>query len=269
MSPQPENIQSPLESVPIKSVQPAAILRWLTMGWHDMRVAGRLSLFHGLLVTLISIAITALSLVYWQILPGAITGFVIIGPFLATGLYTLSFRIEQKRAVSMQDILHAWKLGGRCLFVLGLLLVLAGSAWVAFSLLMFHLFIDVEINHPLDFLRYVLTQDNGMFMLWTILGGLGSALAFAVTVGAMPLLVERNIDTPNAVLISVRAVGDNPVAMVLWAMTILLITGLSLATLMLGFIVLYPLLGHASWHAYRDLMDTESLPLHEEFSAHE
>jgi uncharacterized membrane protein len=200
-------------------------------------------------------------------LPGAVSGFVLVGPFLATGLYALSFRIENDRSTSIRDVIDAWRLASKCLFVVGILLVLAATAWVVFSVAMFHLFIDTRIDQPLDFLRHVLTQDDGTFMLWTILGGLGAALAFAVTVGALPLLVEREINTRDAVYASIRAVSQNPQTMVLWAMTIMFITGLSFITLMLGFILLYPLLGHASWHAYRDLIDADALPMRQEFPA--
>jgi uncharacterized membrane protein len=98
-------------------------------------------------------------------------------------------------------------------------------------------------------------------MLWTILGALGSALAFSVTVVTLPLIVDREIDMKRAILTSIKAVGDNPVTMLWWAMVIMFITGLSFLTGMLGFIVLYPLLGHASWHAYRDVVDASALPL--------
>jgi len=253
----------------IKSVPPQAVLRWLALGWRDLRRAGFPSLLHGIIVSVISIAAIALTFVYWQLLPGLMSGFVIVGPFLATGLYALSCRIEKNQPTSLQDAINAWRHGSRCLIFFGILLVLAASAWVLFSVAMFHLFIQVEINRPLDFFRYVLVQDNSQFILWTILGGLGSALAFAVTVCTLPLLVERDINTSDAIHASVRAVSENSLTMVIWALTILIIIGLSFITLMLGFIVLYPLLGHASWHVYRDLIDAESLNPRCEFPSDE
>ena len=92
-----------------------------------------------------------------------------------------------------------------------------------------------------------------------ILGGLGAALVFALTVVSVPLLVDRDVDTPTALMTSIRAVGENPVAMGWWAVFILVATGLSVITLMFGFIVLYPVMGHASWHVYRDLVDAAKL----------
>jgi uncharacterized membrane protein len=85
-------------------------------------------------------------------------------------------------------------------------------------------------------------------------------VTFAVTVVSVPLLVDRDVNTPLALATSVRAVAENPVPMTLWALLILLATGLSVATFMVGFIVLYPVLGHASWHVYKDIVDASQLP---------
>jgi uncharacterized membrane protein len=245
----------------IRQVTPQASLRWLAAGWNDFRRAGMPSLLHGLIVSLVSLGILTMTMLYWEILPGAVTGFVLIGPFLATGLYAMSRQLETNEATSLEAAVKAWQCSSGCVFRFGLLLLLAATAWVGFSIIMFHYFIPVTINNPLDFLIYAVTQTDLQFMLWTILGALGSALAFSVTVVTLPLIVDREIDMKRAILTSIKAVGDNPVTMLWWAMVIMFITGLSFLTGMLGFIVLYPLLGHASWHAYRDVVDASALPL--------
>jgi len=84
---------------------------------------------------------------------------------------------------------------------------------------------------------------------------------FAITVVSVPLLLDRDIDMLSAIATSVRAVGENPIAMALWATLIMLATAFSMATAMLGFIVTIPVIGHATWHAYRDVVDAETLPL--------
>ena len=249
------------EPPPVREVSSQAIIRWLTLGWQDMRKAGTPSLLHGVIVTILSLIIVDIAIFYWPLLPGSVSGFVLTGPFLATGLYALSQKIQQGEKPTLKDSIHAWRQGSRCLFVFSSLLVLAASAWVLFTYMMFYFFIDVTFAGPMDFLRYVLIQDDVRFMLWTILGGLGAAMAFALTVVSMPMLVDRDVNTKLAVMTSMRAVGQNPVPMFFWAMTIMFIIGLSFVTLMLGFIILYPLLGHASWHVYQDLVDASELPL--------
>ena len=128
------------------------------------------------------------------------------------------------------------------------------------SLFLFYFFVNVSIADPIDFLRYVLTQEDQLFALWTILGGLYAAVTFAITVVTMPLLADRDVNSWVALQTSIRTVSENPVTMVVWAMIIMALTAISFITGMLGFLVLYPLMGHASWHVYRELVDTSKLP---------
>jgi uncharacterized membrane protein len=93
-----------------------------------------------------------------------------------------------------------------------------------------------------------------------LLAGLVVALVFSLTVVAVPLLVDRDVNAKLALVTSLRTVSENPITMVGWALFLLLATTLSIATLMLGFLLLYPLMGHASWHAYRELVDVSRLP---------
>jgi uncharacterized membrane protein len=110
-------------------------------------------------------------------------------------------------------------------------------------------------------LRHViLSEGSNLFPVWITLGGIGAALVFAVTVVSAPLLLDRDVDMLSALVTSVRAVGQNPLAMALWATLIMIATGLSVATLMLGFVIAIPVIGHATWHAYRDVVDAAQLP---------
>jgi uncharacterized membrane protein len=244
---------------PIREVAPGFIKRWLRLGWRDFRQAGWPSLMHGLIVFGMSVIIVQIALLFWPLLPGAVSGFLVVGPVLATGLYALSQRLEHGRPARFRDAFAAWRQGSRCLLRFGLLLIFVASAWVAVSVVLFHFFVPVEIAGPVDFLRYVFAQDDRAFLLWTVLAGLVAAVTFAVTVVSVPMLVDRNVTTPLAIRTSARAVAANPVTMAAWALLILLIAGFSVVTLMLGFIVLYPVLGHASWHVYRDVVDASPL----------
>jgi len=236
-------------------------VRWLRLGWRDFRRAGWPSLMHGVIVVIMSLVIVEIALLFWPLLPGAVSGFLVVGPIIATGLYALSRQQEQGQPSSMQHVLYAWRCASRCLLRFGLLLVVVATAWVLLSVMLFHFFVDAEINGPMDFLRYVFQQDDGIFMLWTVLAGLVAAVTFAVTVVSVPLLVERDVNTPTALRTSVRAVAENPVTMAMWALFILVATAFSVATFMAGFIVIYPVLGHASWYAYRDIVDAKQLAL--------
>lgn len=246
-------------SLEIRQVAPDSIVRWLRLGWQDFRRAGWPSLMHGLIVTVMSIVIIQIALLFWPLLPGVVSGFLVVGPILATGLYALSRQQGRGQPSSLGDVFNAWRCGSRCLLRFGLLLVLIATLWVVLSMTLFYLFVQTDIDGPMDFLRYVFGQDDRIFMLWTLLAGLVAAVTFAITVVSVPLLVDREVTTPTALATSVRAVGENPLTMALWALLILVVTGFSLATFMVGFIVLYPVMGHASWHAYREVVDPGNL----------
>jgi len=250
----------PVDLPPVKEQPAHSALRWLRLGWQDMRRAGAPSLLHGVIVTLLSLAVIALTLLRWELVMIAASCFLIVGPFLATGLYALSRDLESHQAATFGSAIKAWRQASTCLFVFGLLLVLICCLWVALSLALFYLFVNVRIEGPLDFLRYVLNQHDALFALWSVLGGMVAAVVFSITVVSVPLLVDRNVNTWLAIRTSVCAVGHNPVPMLWWSLVILVATGLGFITLMFGFLVLYPVLGHASWHVYRDLVDARELP---------
>lgn len=242
----------------VRQVPVSRVIHWVAAGWRDLRLAGWPSLLHGLLVFVISILILQLGLFHWPILPAAVSAFLLVGPIMATGLYALSRRIEQGQRPGLADAVAAWRSGCRCLLPFGLLLVLASASWVLVTMLLFYLFVPVSIADPVQFLRYVVIQQPEHFLLWTVLGGLGAALCFGLTVVSVPLMLDREIPTRPAMQASIRAVGENPVTMAIWATLIVIATGLSVMTMMLGFIILYPLMGHASWHVYRDLIDGDT-----------
>lgn len=236
-------------------------LHWLARGWRDLRDIGWPSALHGLIVAAGGLAIVAATQAFLPLLPGAVSGFVLVGPILATGLYELSRVRQEGGRPSLAHALAAWRRGTRPLVGLGLLLLAAATAWVLLTGLLFAAFVRDAVDTPAAFLRYALvSQGQGLFLLWLVLGGLGSALVFAVTAVSVPLLLDRDVGLRTAVLASVRAVGDNPLAMGLWATLIMLATALCLASALLGFVVVIPVIGHATWHAYREVLDVESLP---------
>jgi uncharacterized membrane protein len=150
----------------------------------------------------------------------------------------------------------------------GALLALAATGWVVTSAALITLLAPVPILGPLDFVHHVvLAQDGWLFELWLALGGVMAAPLFASSVVSMPLLLDRRVTLMQAVLTSWQTVLANPLPMGLWAAIIMVFTLLGLGSLLLGLIAVIPMLGHASWHAYRDLVDASGLPLREPLSA--
>lgn len=257
-----------IDSPPVNELPPSVIMSWLCRGWQDAKRAGVASFMHGVLVTIACWIIAFFAYGDWQIAVAVFSALLLVGPIIATGLYALSRRLDDGVSVGIADVFLVWRKGGSCLIHFGLLLVGLALTWIVFSAIMFELFVNIEINTPLDFLRFVVNQGDVLFLLWTILCGLGASLVFAATVIAVPLLIDRDIPLPNALLISIHTVGHNPTTMAAWAMMLALLTGLSLVTAMLGFILLYPIMGHASWRLYRDLVNADDLPARTTINRH-
>ncbi len=248
----------------LPSVREIPVLRpfaWLADGWRDLRYSPGVSLLHGFLVTIGGLVIAALSFKWLPLLPGAFSGFVLVAPILATGLYEMSRCRERGKPGDMACALDAWRRGTRPLVWLGLGLAVAATAWVLVSAVLVALFVTAPITGAEAFLRHVvLSEGSNLCPVWVLMGGLGASLVFAATVVSAPLLLDRDLDLHAAIWTSIRVVGANPVAMALWATIIMVATALSMATMMLGFALTIPVIGHATWHAYRDTVDAGGLP---------
>ena len=255
----------PDPALPVVRVVP--VLRpfgWLASGWRDLAYAPRVSLLHGFMVALGGWVIAALALAWLPLLPGAFSGFVLVAPILATGLYEMSRCRERGKPGDMACAVDAWLRGTRPLVFMGLGLAMAATAWVLVSAVLVALFVKAPITGAEAFVRHVvLSEGTNLFPVWLLMGAAGASLVFAATVVSAPFLLDRDTDLLTAVWTSVRVVGANPLAMALWATLIMVATALSMATAMLGFVVAIPVIGHATWHAYRDTVDATRIPLRE------
>lgn len=248
--------------LPVRAIDVSRPAAWLRAGWTDFVRSPLAGLVHGAFVAVGGWVVVLVSLRYGWVAPGAFSGFVILGPILVTGLYEISRLQARGQAAGLREAAAAWRRGTAPLVWLGLLLAVLGTLWVLVSALLFTFFAPAPLRGPLEFLRYAfLEQSELLFAMWAVVGGMGVAVVFAVTAVSPPLLLGRRVGLRRAVLTSVRAVGENPMPMTLWAIVILVATSASIVTGMLGFLVTVPVLGHASWHAYRDLVDAESAPL--------
>ncbi|AOW13647.1 hypothetical protein LPB72_11715 [Hydrogenophaga crassostreae] len=229
-------------------------LHWLALGWADLRRNPVPGLIHGVLLAAFGALLLWAARDRFWLLAGAFSGFLIVAPILATGLYRVSRACSTGRCVGMREVVSLWRSGDRRLVVFGLLLGLAGTGWVLTSAGLITLWSTVPIAKPVDFLRHVvLVRELGLFEVWLLLGALLAAPVFASSVVALPMLVDTTVPVSMAVMTSWRAVADHPIPMTLWAVTIAVLMGLGMATALLGLIVLIPLIAHASWHAYCDL----------------
>jgi uncharacterized membrane protein len=247
-------------------------LEWLALAWHDMARCGWLSFAHGLVLTLVGWLILLVAHDRFWLLAGALSGFLVLAPILATSLYALSRALERGEAANLgvvQSTWFTWQRAHRnkwgndywCLVQFGALLALASTGWVITSAAFITLLAPVPIATPLDFIHHVVLAKNGvLFEAWLALGGVLAAPIFASTAIAVPLLLDRRVSLYRAVLLSWHVVLANPLPMALWAALIMGFTLLGMASGLLGLIAVVPMLGHASWHAYRALVDASTLP---------
>jgi uncharacterized membrane protein len=250
----------PVIAAPVRLLENRRALQWLALGWQDMARAPGPSLLHGVVFLLAGAAIAAVGWGRHDLLAGAFSGFLLVAPMLAAGLYEVSRRLARGEHPTVRDVLAVWVQGGGCMVRLGLLLALLGTLWVGLSLLIVSAAVGEGGGGVERFLRgFVLAPDPLPFALWLAAGGVFAALVFAIGAVSVPMLLDREVNMLTAVLTSVRAVGENPAAMGVWAALVMLLTLVGLAT-GVGLVVLVPLLGHATWHAYTDTVDAALLP---------
>ncbi len=256
---------------PCRTLAPGAPLAWVRRGWHDMWAAPRQSLAYGLLVVCASLALALVALRfggYWELL-SLVTGFILIAPVLAVGTYAISLQLERGERPSLRRCLREERraLGNLMVFALMLMVVFLVWARAASGI---HIFMPLaESPDWSDHLAF--------FGVGSTVGAVFSGLVFACAAFSLPMLVDRRTDSVTAVVTSVNAVLRNKPAMVVWAACIVVAVAPgfallfirhetlgALAWIMVALGVTLPLIGHATWHAYRETIDAAAWPSNEE-----
>lgn len=234
---------------------------WLAHGWNDLRAAPAVGLGYSALFTLAGFLVLVL-LWRWNlfelVLPLA-GGFLLLAPVLAVGLYETSRRIEAGERTSMALALTAWRRNVGQVALLGVALLLFFIAWTRLASLIFMLFFGYDPPAPGDFIEQVFFSWNSLpfLLVGCGVGAILAALVFAIAAVSVPMLLDRDVNVVVAIATSVETVRRNPFPLFVWACLIVLFAGAGLATFFVGLIVALPIVGHATWHAYRDLVVPE------------
>jgi uncharacterized membrane protein len=232
--------------------------RWLDQGFKDFQRCAGTSLAYGSIFLSASLLLTgglwAVGLGAW-IMPFA-GGFLLLGPLLATGLYEASRHLERGDPVSFDQVVRVSGSTFRQLAYMGFVLAFLYLAWLRIAMLLYALFINGQYYPFPDFIAHLLTTTNGMAFLGvgTAIGALIAFAAFAVSAVSIPMLMAEPVDVATAMLTSLAAVRRNPGPMLLWAWLIAAFCGLAMLTGFIGLVFVFPLIGHATWHAYRSLV---------------
>ncbi len=231
---------------------------WLKRGWADLVATRFQGCFYGLVFVLMGYAIVWVYATKWQLTMGLIGGFFLMGPFLCTGLYDLSRQREQNGSASLVQSLTCWTRNMSSLAFFAIILTFSMIVWARVSLILFALSSTTSFPTVKGVIGQIFSLDNPQFLfLWMGVGFVFASIVFAIGVVAAPMMLDRKSDTLMAIFSSVRSVIANPRAMYVWALIVVVIIGLSLIAGFIPLLITAPLIGHATWHAYRDLVATE------------
>lgn len=241
---------------PVRRVPALQALVWLRRGWDDLVHLKSASLGHGALITALGAVLLMLGSSHPYLVAAAVSGYLLVGPIMTTGLCELSRRREAGESTAFDSSLQGMSRNPEGLFYFGLVLGLVAAVWFVLSGLILQSALHASAPTLSEALWGSLSDAASRPQLLAYLGSgaLLAALVFALSVVAVPLIIDRHASALDAMLVSAKATFWNLPAMAVWAALIVAVTALGFVPLLLGMIVVAPLLGHATWHAHRDLV---------------
>jgi uncharacterized membrane protein len=239
----------------LSDLRPRDPFVWLRLGWADFRRCPRVGLFYGLCFFAMGHALLAVFQRAPEYVLALSAGFLLMGPFLCLGLYDASKAMEAgSRRPSLGASLVAWKpTKGTMAIFAGVLLILE-MLWGRASLVVFAVSFNTMPDKA-NVLAMLLDPDNlGFLITYVVVGAVFAGLIFTTSVISIPMIMDRQTDAISAGLTSIRACLQNPGVMLLWGALITFLILLAMLPFFLGLIVLGPVIGHATWHAYRHIV---------------
>jgi uncharacterized membrane protein len=233
-------------------------LHWLALGLRDFRRAPAIGLFYGAVFMVMGWAL----LKVYEHAPAYTlalsAGFLLMGPFLCLGLYRVSQRLEAGERPDFGDSLLAWDTRTAQLGIFGFVLLVLEMLWGRATLVIFAVSFDGMPDFRGSLMALMDPANLGFIVAWLAVGAVFAGLIFAVSVVSIPMILDRQTDAITAGLTSLRLVLTQTGVMLWWAALIALITTLSLVPWFLGLLLAGPVIGHASWHAYRAAVPREA-----------
>ena len=266
-----EETSAPEEALPFvapcREIAATAPFAWLRRGWTDMWSAPRQSLTYGTIVVLLSLALAWVAVEfggYWELL-SLVSGFILVAPILAVGTYAISRQLERGKVPSLRRCVREEQRAFGNLMVFALMLMVVFLVWARAGSAV-HVFFPIgEQPGWRDYATF--------FGIGSAIGSIFALIVFSAAAFSLPMMVDRKVDTVTAVVTSINAVLRNRLAMAVWAACIVVAVapgfallfigrdrGAGLAWIMVALGITLPLIGHATWHAYRDTIDAGQWP---------
>ncbi|MBJ6609467.1 MAG: DUF2189 domain-containing protein [Candidatus Thiothrix moscowensis] len=252
---------APISDAPhlvVRKVDSEASMRWLNAGIKDFKAAMGASMAYGMVYVVIGLILAWMTWEQPLFISSLATGFLLIGPVVAVGFYCISRTLEQGGTPHFMQGIDGLRFNALGLASFALVLGVLMSIWAVLSSLSVALFfnnitfsgnlLDTLLGHP-NFIPFAL--------VWALTGGAVAAVAFAISAVSVPLITDKRVDFMTAMITSVKAVMKNPGVMLSWAFILATLTFLGFIFFFVGLAIALPIAGHASWHAYRDLVAEE------------
>ena len=243
-------------SYALRTLAWSAPFQWLALGWQDFRRAPAIGLFYGACFTGMGWALMWLfeHNPAWVLALSA--GFLLSGPFLCLGLYQASRRLEQGQSPGFTDSVMAWSQRTATLGIFGFVLLVMEMLWGRASLVVFAVSFDGMPDFKGSLLALLDPANIEFIVAYVAVGGVFAGLIYSISVVSIPMLLDTPADAITAGLTSVRLVLGQPGVMLLWGALIAVLAALAMLPGFLGLLVVGPVIGHASWHAFRAAVDT-------------
>jgi uncharacterized membrane protein len=229
-------------------------LMWLRDGWLDMRSVA--SLGYGALIVGVGWTILVFCGTHPYFVAAAISGFLLVGPLMSAGLCEMSRRYSLGESANFDDSLDGFKRNAPALFEFGVILAICAAVWFGVSALLLGTIFHIgapDISETL-YRGFLDATNRPQVSAYIVVGGVLATAVFTVSVVSIPLIIDRHATAGQAMRASVNAVFHNIPAMIVWSGLILVLTIIGYATLLFGLLFIAPLLGHATWHAYKGMI---------------
>jgi uncharacterized membrane protein len=243
-----DDAPAPIRLHPLRARDP---LRWIALGWRDFTRAPWIGLFYGAAFMVMGWALAAVYRQAPAYVLALAAGFLLTGPVLCLGLYRVSQRLERGQAPSFGDSLLAFESRLGPLAIFGFVLLVLEMLWGRATLVVFAVSFDGMPDFKGSLLALLDPENLNFIVVWLAVGAVFAGLIFAVSVISIPMLLDRPVDAISAGLTSLRLVLSQPGVMLLWGALITLLVVAAMLPWFAGLVVVAPVIGHASWHAYR------------------